>query len=87
MHEEEVLGKAYDGKLMKRLIHYLRPYKWYVVLGIVLSIVVSALEAVRPVLYEDCRRRQHQESRRARVAGNGVDVFGCPHASRRHAVF
>ncbi|MGA9406191.1 MAG: ABC transporter ATP-binding protein [Bacteroidota bacterium] len=48
MHEEEILGKAYDGKLMKRLLHYLRPYKWYVVLGIALSIVVSALEAVRP---------------------------------------
>ncbi len=48
MHEEEILGKAYDGKLMKRLLHYLRPYKWYVVLGIVLSMVVSALEAVRP---------------------------------------
>jgi len=48
MHEEEILGKAYDGKLMRRLLHYLRPYKWYVVLGIVLSMVVSALEAVRP---------------------------------------
>jgi len=48
VHEEEILGKAYDGKLMKRLLHYLRPYKWYVTLGIVLSMVVSALEAVRP---------------------------------------
>src|ERR1700720_1302560 len=26
--EEEVLGKAYDSRLMKRLIEYLRPYKW-----------------------------------------------------------
>lgn len=26
--EEEVLGKAYDGRLMKRLLRYLRPYKW-----------------------------------------------------------
>src|SRR5713226_8929620 len=26
--EEEVLGKAYDSRLMKRLIQYLRPYKW-----------------------------------------------------------
>ncbi|MGA7161031.1 MAG: ABC transporter ATP-binding protein [Bacteroidota bacterium] len=48
MNEEEVLGKAYDGNLMRRLLHYLRPYKWYVVLGIGLSMVVSALEAVRP---------------------------------------
>jgi ATP-binding cassette subfamily B multidrug efflux pump len=26
-HEEEVLGKAYDSRLMKRLLQYLRPYK------------------------------------------------------------
>ena len=26
--EEEVLGKAYDSRLMKRLLEYLRPYKW-----------------------------------------------------------
>lgn len=49
MHEEEVLGKAYDTRLMKRLLKYLRPYKWYVVIGIVASILVSGLEAVRPL--------------------------------------
>lgn len=49
MHEEEVLGKAYDARLMKRLLKYLRPYKWYVLLGIVASIAVSGLEAIRPL--------------------------------------
>ncbi len=48
MHEEEILGKAYDAALMKRLLKYLRPYRWHVALGIVLSIAVSAMEAVRP---------------------------------------
>jgi ATP-binding cassette subfamily B multidrug efflux pump len=48
MHEEEVLGKAYDGRLMSRLLKYLRPYRWYVGAGIVFSILVSAMEAVRP---------------------------------------
>ncbi|MBI5471901.1 MAG: ABC transporter ATP-binding protein [Ignavibacteriae bacterium] len=48
MTDEEILGKAYDTSLMKRLLKYLRPYKWHVVLGIVLSIVVSSMEAVRP---------------------------------------
>ena len=28
MAEEEVLGKAYDSRLMKRLLGYLRPYWW-----------------------------------------------------------
>ncbi|HWP82147.1 MAG TPA: ABC transporter ATP-binding protein [Bacteroidota bacterium] len=48
MHEEEVLGKAYDARLMKRLLKYLRPYRWHVALGILLSILVSGMEAVRP---------------------------------------
>ena len=48
MQEEEILGKAYDARLMRRLLTYLRPYKWYVVLGVFLSIIVSGLEAVRP---------------------------------------
>jgi ATP-binding cassette, subfamily B, multidrug efflux pump len=48
MHEEEVLGKAYDARLMRRLLKYLRPYKWHVALGIVLSILTSAMEAIRP---------------------------------------
>jgi ATP-binding cassette subfamily B multidrug efflux pump len=48
MHEEEVLGKAYDARLMNRLLKYLRPYRWHVVLGITLSVLVSGSEAVRP---------------------------------------
>jgi ATP-binding cassette subfamily B protein len=48
MHDEEVLGKAYDSALMRRLLGYLRPYRWYVLGGIALSISVSAMEAVRP---------------------------------------
>jgi ATP-binding cassette subfamily B protein len=48
MHEEEVLGKAYDARLMRRLLKYLRPYKWHVVAGIALSLLTSAMEAVRP---------------------------------------
>jgi ATP-binding cassette subfamily B protein len=48
MHEEELLGKAYDARLMRRLLRYLRPYRWHVTAGIGLSILVSAMEAVRP---------------------------------------
>ncbi len=48
MNEEEILGKAYDSRLMRRLIKYLRQYKWYVALGVLMSIAVSGLEAVRP---------------------------------------
>lgn len=48
IQDDEILGKAYDAQLMRRLVVYLRPYKWQVVLAIGLSLAVSALEAVRP---------------------------------------
>ena len=48
MQDDDIIGKAYDSTLMKRLLRYLRPYRRYVVLGIGLSILVSAMEAVRP---------------------------------------
>jgi ATP-binding cassette subfamily B multidrug efflux pump len=48
MHEEEVLGKAYDSRLMKRMLKYLRPYVWHVALAILMSILVSGMEAIRP---------------------------------------
>ncbi len=48
MHEEEILGKAYDTRLMKRLLKSLKPYRMHVAIGILLSMLVSGLEAVRP---------------------------------------
>jgi len=48
--EEETLGKAYDSKLMKRLLGYIKPYKKYVIFAISLNIVVAALGPVRPYL-------------------------------------
>ena len=48
MTEEDILGKAYDARLMRRLIKYLRPYRMYVAIGIFLSLVISGMEAIRP---------------------------------------
>ena len=48
--EDEILGKAYDAKLMKRLLNYVKPYKKYVVLAIIFNIVVAALGPLRPYL-------------------------------------
>lgn len=50
MQEEEVLGKAYDGRLMKRLIGYLRPYKWQVVAALVAIVLKAAADVVGPYL-------------------------------------
>ena len=42
-HEEEVLGKAYDSRLMKRLLTYLRPYRWQT--GIALASILLKVGA------------------------------------------
>jgi ATP-binding cassette, subfamily B, multidrug efflux pump len=49
-HEEEVLGKAYDGRLMRRLIRYLRPYRLVVFLALVAIFFYGILQAVPPYL-------------------------------------
>lgn len=48
--DEEILGKAYDAKLMKRLLGYVKPYKKYVIFAILLNIFVAGLGPVRPYL-------------------------------------
>src|SRR5215475_5078414 len=50
MQEEEVLGKRYDLRLMRRLLTYLRPYKSYVVLALLLILFESGLEVTFPWL-------------------------------------
>ncbi|PYS52163.1 MAG: antibiotic ABC transporter ATP-binding protein [Acidobacteria bacterium] len=50
MHDEEVLGKAYDSRLMRRLITYLRPYKKLVVFALFLILFESVLEILFPWL-------------------------------------
>ncbi len=48
--DDEILGKAYDAKLMKRLLTYVKPYKGYILLAILLNIVVAILPSIRPYL-------------------------------------
>ena len=51
IHEEEALGKAYDSRLMKRLLQYMAPYKWRVVFALALVAVVTPLELAPPALF------------------------------------
>ncbi len=50
IHEEEILGKAYDSRLMKRLLGYLRPYRWQVVGALVAIVLKAAADVVGPYL-------------------------------------
>src|SRR5262245_65683357 len=50
MQDEEFLGKAYDSRLMRRLLQSLRPYKGYVLLALVMILFESGLEITFPWL-------------------------------------
>jgi len=49
-HEEEILGKAYDSRLLNRLLTYLKPYWFPVVLGVVILLIVTLLDLAGPYL-------------------------------------
>jgi ATP-binding cassette, subfamily B, multidrug efflux pump len=48
-HQEEALGKAYDARLMRRLLGYVRPYRWRMVAAVGLIIVSALLQLVGPL--------------------------------------
>ncbi|MEJ2109873.1 MAG: ABC transporter ATP-binding protein [Acidobacteriota bacterium] len=50
MHTEEVLGKAYDARLMKRLLGYLKPYRHTVFWAILCLLAGSGIFVVQPYL-------------------------------------
>jgi ATP-binding cassette, subfamily B, multidrug efflux pump len=52
IHEEEALGKAYDSHLLRRLLQYLHPYRWRVVLALALVAIVTPLELAPPKLFQ-----------------------------------
>jgi ATP-binding cassette subfamily B multidrug efflux pump len=49
-HEEEVLGKAYDSRLMKRLLGYLRPYRWQVAVALASIVLKAGADVLGPYL-------------------------------------
>lgn len=49
--EEEKLGKLYDTQLTRRLLKYLRPYRWHVALAVSITLGVTAMELVGPYLF------------------------------------
>jgi ATP-binding cassette subfamily B protein len=50
LHEEEVLGKAYDSLLMRRLLRYLRPYRRSVAVALAAIIGNAGLQLAQPYL-------------------------------------
>jgi ATP-binding cassette subfamily B protein len=49
-HEEEALGKPYDGQLTRRLLAYLRPYRYRVYVAVVFTLFTGVLGVAGPFL-------------------------------------
>jgi ATP-binding cassette subfamily B protein len=49
-HDEEVLGKAYDSRLMRRLLTYMRPYAGHAGLSFVSILLKASADVVGPYL-------------------------------------
>ncbi len=49
-HEEEALGKAYDARLMRRLLRYAAPYRRLLLVCVVLLFVITGTDLVQPYL-------------------------------------
>src|SRR5271169_4059128 len=66
IHEEEVLGKAYDSRLMKRLLTYLHPYRVQVVIALIAIVLKACADVLGPYLTKvaiDKYLANHTESR------------------------
>lgn len=48
--EEDVLGKAYDSRLMRRLLTYLRPYRWQVTVAMASIFLKAGADVLGPYL-------------------------------------
>ena len=48
--EEEVLGKAYDSRLMRRLLAYTRPYSGTIAISLIFLLASSVVQILGPLL-------------------------------------
>lgn len=53
VNEEEAVVKAYDSKLMRRLLKYALPFKWQLLAVIMLMFVGTGLDLLRPMLIKN----------------------------------
>jgi ATP-binding cassette subfamily B protein len=49
-HSEEPLDRGYDSALLRRLLTYLRPYRWYAVAAVTLLLATAGLSLAGPYL-------------------------------------
>ncbi len=51
MREEKKLGESNGAQVTRRLLQYLRPYRWQVVLALVMTLAITPMELAGPYLF------------------------------------
>jgi ATP-binding cassette subfamily B protein len=49
-HDDQILGKAYDARLMKRLLRYLKPYRMIMALSLLLLTLYTGMQLLGPYI-------------------------------------
>ncbi len=52
MHDDEIMGKAYDRRLMRRLLNAAKPYKGWLFVSVILLLFTQAVSAYRPQIVQ-----------------------------------
>src|SRR6204780_3783617 len=78
--EEEVLGKAYDSRLMARLLKYLRPYRWQVAIALASIFLKSFADVLGPYLTKVAIDRYLAPKGVATATSSGIWSWLSPHA-------
>jgi ATP-binding cassette subfamily B multidrug efflux pump len=78
--EEEILGKAYDSRLMARLLKYLRPYRWQVAIALVSIFLKSFADVLGPYLTKVAIDRYLAPKEAATGMSSGIWSWLSPHA-------
>jgi ATP-binding cassette subfamily B multidrug efflux pump len=79
--EEEVLGKAYDSRLMARLLKYLRPYRWQVAIALISILLKSFADVLGPYLTKIAIDRYLAPKGAATTTSSGIWSWLSPHAT------
>jgi ATP-binding cassette subfamily B multidrug efflux pump len=78
--EEEVLGKAYDSRLMARLLKYLRPYRWQVAIALASIVLKSFADVLGPYLTKVAIDRYLAPKAAATATSSGIWSWLSPRA-------
>jgi len=49
-NEDDIKAKIYDSQMMKKLIKYLKPYKFYVIISFIMLLLIAASELAMPAI-------------------------------------